>query len=162
MFSFFPQLSNPCRKNPGPIDQEAVWAPEQFLEIFREDQVFIPFAGNWTPDFPAHSLVVIMTVLSVLTVISIVTGTVLCTVSTLFGKMSNLDMHTSVSTVCSILMQHKTELLPYIVILHKMGYKLYASMGTADFYTEHGVDVSTLFFFTCLYLRRHNVERWND
>jgi len=62
-------------------------------------------------------------------------------------------MHTSVSTVCSILVQHKTELLPYIVILHKMGYKLYASMGTADFYTEHGVDVSTLCFITYLYFR---------
>lgn len=24
-----------------------------------------------------------------------------------------------------------------------MGYKLYASMGTGDFYSEHGVDVST-------------------
>lgn len=31
-----------------------------------------------------------------------------------------------------------------------MGYKLYASMGTGDFYAEHGVDVSMqsiLFFF---------------
>lgn len=37
--------------------------------------------------------------------------------------------------------KHKTELLPYIRNLHKMGYKLYASMGTADFYTEHGVDL---------------------
>ncbi|XP_012269304.2 CAD protein isoform X2 [Athalia rosae] len=37
--------------------------------------------------------------------------------------------------------KHKTELLPAITSLHKMGYKLYASMGTADFYTEHGVDV---------------------
>jgi hypothetical protein len=27
-----------------------------------------------------------------------------------------------------------------------MGYKLYASMGTADFYTEHGVDVSVSLF----------------
>ena len=70
-------------------------------------------------------------------------------------------MHTSVSTVCSILVQHKTELLPYIVILHKMGYKLYASMGTADFYTEHGVDVSTLCFITYLYFRWHKIERWN-
>lgn len=26
--------------------------------------------------------------------------------------------------------------------LQKMGYKLYASLGTADFYNEHGVDVS--------------------
>lgn len=25
-----------------------------------------------------------------------------------------------------------------------MGYKLYASMGTGDFYAEHGVDVSIL------------------
>lgn len=30
--------------------------------------------------------------------------------------------------------------------LDKMGYKLYASLGTADFYTEHGVNVSVLFF----------------
>ncbi|XP_055523332.1 CAD protein [Wyeomyia smithii] len=37
--------------------------------------------------------------------------------------------------------KHKMELLPSIRVLHKMGYKLYASMGTGDFYTEHGVDV---------------------
>lgn len=37
--------------------------------------------------------------------------------------------------------KHKMELLPSIRSLQKMGYKLYASMGTADFYTEHGVDV---------------------
>nr|XP_034178340.1 CAD protein [Osmia lignaria] len=37
--------------------------------------------------------------------------------------------------------KHKMELLPSIQSLHKMGYKLYASMGTADFYTEHGVEV---------------------
>ncbi|XP_015605089.1 CAD protein [Cephus cinctus] len=37
--------------------------------------------------------------------------------------------------------KHKMELLPSITSLHKMGYKLYASMGTADFYTEHGVEV---------------------
>ncbi|KAI4500859.1 hypothetical protein M0802_004070 [Mischocyttarus mexicanus] len=37
--------------------------------------------------------------------------------------------------------KHKMELLPAISSLHKMGYKLYASMGTADFYTEHGVEV---------------------
>jgi len=35
------------------------------------------------------------------------------------------------------------ELLPSIRDLAKMGYKLYASMGTGDFYAEHGVDVST-------------------
>ncbi|KAI4481323.1 hypothetical protein M0804_009443 [Polistes exclamans] len=37
--------------------------------------------------------------------------------------------------------KHKMELLPAISSLHKMGYNLYASMGTADFYTEHGVEV---------------------
>nr|XP_033330186.1 CAD protein [Megalopta genalis] len=37
--------------------------------------------------------------------------------------------------------KHKMELLPSIYSLRKMGYKLYASMGTADFYTEHGVEV---------------------
>jgi hypothetical protein len=26
-----------------------------------------------------------------------------------------------------------------------MGYKLYASLGTADFYTEHGIQVSNYF-----------------
>uniref|UniRef100_A0A182VV76 CAD protein n=1 Tax=Anopheles minimus TaxID=112268 RepID=A0A182VV76_9DIPT len=40
--------------------------------------------------------------------------------------------------------KHKMELLPSIRILEKMGYKLYASMGTGDFYTEHGVKVSEL------------------
>lgn len=39
-------------------------------------------------------------------------------------------------------LQHKAELLPSIRALSKMGYKLYASMGTGDFYAEHGVDVS--------------------
>jgi len=34
------------------------------------------------------------------------------------------------------------ELLESIINLKSMGYKLYASMGTADFYTEHGVEVS--------------------
>lgn len=34
------------------------------------------------------------------------------------------------------------ELLPSVRILQKMGYKLYASMGTGDFYTEHGIEVS--------------------
>lgn len=43
-------------------------------------------------------------------------------------------------------LQHKMELLPSVRILHKMGYKLYASMGTGDFYTEHGVEVRHFFF----------------
>ncbi|XP_073981816.1 carbamoyl-phosphate synthetase 2, aspartate transcarbamylase, and dihydroorotase rudimentary [Rhodnius prolixus] len=37
--------------------------------------------------------------------------------------------------------KHKKELLPSMKSLQKMGYKLYASMGTADFYNEHGVRV---------------------
>ncbi|XP_055599660.1 CAD protein [Uranotaenia lowii] len=37
--------------------------------------------------------------------------------------------------------KHKVELLSCIRTLQKMGYKLYASMGTGDFYTEHGIDV---------------------
>lgn len=41
-------------------------------------------------------------------------------------------------------LKHKLELLPSVRALSKMGYKLYASMGTGDFYTEHGVDVSFL------------------
>lgn len=44
------------------------------------------------------------------------------------------------------------ELLPNIRSLDKMGYKLYASMGTADFYSEHGVTVSSknLFIFNSI------------
>ncbi|CAH0604653.1 unnamed protein product [Chrysodeixis includens] len=40
--------------------------------------------------------------------------------------------------------KHKMELLPSVRILHKMGYKLYASMGTGDFYAEHGVDIESV------------------
>ncbi|KAF5279207.1 hypothetical protein FQR65_LT03454 [Abscondita terminalis] len=40
--------------------------------------------------------------------------------------------------------KHKVELLPSMRSLRKMGYKLYASLGTADFYTEHGVDVESV------------------
>jgi carbamoyl-phosphate synthase/aspartate carbamoyltransferase/dihydroorotase len=38
--------------------------------------------------------------------------------------------------------KHKMELLPSMRVLQKLGYKLYASLGTADFYNEHGVKVS--------------------
>ncbi|KAK4875623.1 hypothetical protein RN001_012045 [Aquatica leii] len=40
--------------------------------------------------------------------------------------------------------KHKVELLPSMRSLKKMGYRLYASLGTADFYTEHGVDVESV------------------
>lgn len=39
--------------------------------------------------------------------------------------------------------KHKMELLPSMRSLQKMGYKLYASLGTADFYNEHGVKVES-------------------
>uniref|UniRef100_A0A182P0V3 ATP-grasp domain-containing protein n=1 Tax=Anopheles epiroticus TaxID=199890 RepID=A0A182P0V3_9DIPT len=54
------------------------------------------------------------------------------------------DSHTNLANESvSLNLGHKMELLPSIRILEKMGYKLYASMGTGDFYTEHGVEVST-------------------
>ncbi|XP_060528701.1 CAD protein [Cylas formicarius] len=40
--------------------------------------------------------------------------------------------------------KHKKELLPSMRSLRKMGYKLYASLGTADFYNEHGVNVESV------------------
>ncbi|RZC40808.1 CAD protein [Asbolus verrucosus] len=40
--------------------------------------------------------------------------------------------------------KHKMELLPSMRVLQKMGYKLYASLGTADFYNEHGVKVESV------------------
>ena len=41
--------------------------------------------------------------------------------------------------------QHKVELLQTVQSLEHLGYKLYASMGTADFYSEHGVKVGKRF-----------------
>uniref|UniRef100_A0A3P8T0G4 Multifunctional protein CAD n=1 Tax=Amphiprion percula TaxID=161767 RepID=A0A3P8T0G4_AMPPE len=37
--------------------------------------------------------------------------------------------------------KNKSELLPTVQALESLGYDLYASLGTADFYTEHGVKV---------------------
>ncbi|KAF1546264.1 CAD protein, partial [Eudyptula minor] len=37
--------------------------------------------------------------------------------------------------------KNKSELLPTVRTLENLGYKLYASLGTADFYTEHGIKV---------------------
>lgn len=44
------------------------------------------------------------------------------------------------------------ELLPSMRSLQKMGYKLYASLGTADYYNEHGVDVSKFIYFIDFFL----------
>uniref|UniRef100_A0A8C4HMQ1 Multifunctional protein CAD n=1 Tax=Dicentrarchus labrax TaxID=13489 RepID=A0A8C4HMQ1_DICLA len=40
--------------------------------------------------------------------------------------------------------KNKSELLPTVQALESMGYDLYASLGTADFYTEHGVKVTAV------------------
>uniref|UniRef100_A0A3Q3FYD8 Carbamoyl-phosphate synthetase 2, aspartate transcarbamylase, and dihydroorotase n=1 Tax=Kryptolebias marmoratus TaxID=37003 RepID=A0A3Q3FYD8_KRYMA len=40
--------------------------------------------------------------------------------------------------------KNKSELLPTVQALESLGYDLYASMGTADFYTEHGVKVTAV------------------
>lgn len=60
-----------------------------------------------------------------------------CSHRIFFGNNINFKISFFISYI-----QHKAELLPSIRALSKMGYKLYASMGTGDFYTEHGVDVS--------------------
>lgn len=43
-----------------------------------------------------------------------------------------------------VCLQNKSELLPTVEALQSLGYNLYASLGTADFYTEHGVKVLVL------------------
>nr|XP_033793389.1 CAD protein isoform X1 [Geotrypetes seraphini] len=40
--------------------------------------------------------------------------------------------------------KNKNELLPTVRTLERLGYSLYASMGTADFYTEHGIKVKAV------------------
>ncbi|KAI3364532.1 hypothetical protein L3Q82_011323 [Scortum barcoo] len=40
--------------------------------------------------------------------------------------------------------KNKSELLPTVQALETLGYDLYASLGTADFYTEHGVKVTAV------------------
>lgn len=42
------------------------------------------------------------------------------------------------------MLQNKSELLPTVRTLESLGYKLYASLGTADFYTEHGIKVGAV------------------
>jgi carbamoyl-phosphate synthase/aspartate carbamoyltransferase/dihydroorotase len=43
--------------------------------------------------------------------------------------------------------KHKTELLPSIRTLSRMKYKLYGSLGTADFYNEKGIEVEAVEWF---------------
>ncbi|NXD00516.1 PYR1 protein, partial [Certhia familiaris] len=40
--------------------------------------------------------------------------------------------------------KNKSELLPTVRTLETLGYNLYASLGTADFYTEHGIKVKAV------------------
>lgn len=39
-------------------------------------------------------------------------------------------------------------MLPSVRTLEKLGYKLYASLGTADFYNDHGIMVSLKIFYS--------------
>ncbi|CAI9571374.1 unnamed protein product [Staurois parvus] len=40
--------------------------------------------------------------------------------------------------------KNKSELLPTVRALESLGYSLYASLGTADFYTEHGIKIKAM------------------
>ena len=40
--------------------------------------------------------------------------------------------------------KHKVEILESIRLLQQMGYKLYGSLGTADYFREHGIDVEPI------------------
>ena len=40
-----------------------------------------------------------------------------------------------------VLLKHKSELLESVKLLKEMNFMLYASLGTADFYSAHGVEV---------------------
>ena len=40
--------------------------------------------------------------------------------------------------------KHKKEMLDSVRLLLDMGYKLYGSMGTSDYYNEHGLHVVTI------------------
>ncbi|XP_018117662.1 CAD protein isoform X2 [Xenopus laevis] len=40
--------------------------------------------------------------------------------------------------------KNKSELLPTVRAMESLGYNLYASLGTADFYTEHGIKVKAM------------------
>lgn len=40
--------------------------------------------------------------------------------------------------------KHKAEFLPSVRTLEKMGYKLYGSLGTSDFYMEHGIKIEAM------------------
>jgi len=51
-----------------------------------------------------------------------------------------LDTHSVCGRVC--LLQHKAEMLHAVQTLHKMGYKLSGSTGTAEYYSAKGIKVS--------------------
>ena len=55
-------------------------------------------------------------------------------------------------------LQYKSELLPTVQALESMGYDLYASLGTADFYTEHGVKVTENMLYT-LFIKPLNCRK---
>ena len=55
-------------------------------------------------------------------------------------------------------------MLPSVRTLEKLGYKLYASLGTADFYNDHGITVSrarVIFFFYLFVFLIYNIFQHN-
>ena len=40
--------------------------------------------------------------------------------------------------------KHKMELLPAVNVLQSLGYKLFGSLGTADFFTEHNIKIQAV------------------
>lgn len=58
------------------------------------------------------------------------------------GEVRRSTWRSGITCVCVCVLQNKSELLPTVEALQSLGYNLYASLGTADFYTEHGVKVS--------------------
>lgn len=66
-----------------------------------------------------------------------------------------------------VCLQNKSELLPTVEALQSLGYNLYASLGTADFYTEHGIKVcNSMSFYDVLCLpvpgqsEKNNARNW--
>lgn len=58
------------------------------------------------------------------------------------------DVSEQVCLFTTHLFQNKSELLSTVRTLEGLGYNLYASLGTADFYTEHGIKVGTRMVMT--------------
>ena len=58
--------------------------------------------------------------------------------------------------------QHKTELLESVRMLKSLKFDLYASLGTADFYSSHGVEVClctcNINLYVCTYVHMYAIH----